>query len=305
MWGAQPDLKQTLNVSRKLELIVNNQNSQSENADARMRGHAACTQQTKTTMESSLAALLCNQLLQHHQQQQQMETQQMNQSEQQIMLNQAPGVKIQILNQGGNLSIVNPDALMIQTDEKGWWSDLGSVELFTSFHFLILASESIEWTMNDLLQLKRQPTPVHQEKSDEFSASVSRLNQSEHKHQSQPTDTIIKCKEKGTVNHKRPSIAHEISNSKRAKGHDTIKPTPQLLQQLMTSPGCSQKNRSKIQAEPSTSSGARWSPLSSPQKVQTQQQPASNSVLMNLLVSGCDVSAGYYTCLPRPKLAKA
>lgn len=110
-----------------------------------------------------------------------------------------------------------------------------------------------------------------------------------------PAETTVKCKEKPNANHKRPSLSCEISNSKRAKGQEAIKAAPQLVQQLM---GIQPKSRVKV--EPSTS---RWSPIASPPKAQSP--PASNSVLMNLLVSGCDVSAGYYTCLPRPKVAKA
>lgn len=140
--------------------------------------------------------------------------------------------------------------------------------------------------MNDLLQLKKQPTMKINH--DDQNANVGRINQNK-----LSTETLLKCK--SNVNHKRPSLSCEISCSKRAKGHDTIKTTPQLL---IVSSGGNQKLRAKVQ-EPT------WSPLPSPQKAQ-QQQPASNSVLMNLLVSGCDVSAGYYTtCLPRPKVAKA
>lgn len=156
--------------------------------------------------------------------------------------------------------------------------------------------------MDDLLQLKKHPSKLNQLKNEDQTATVGRINQMEH----QPhVETTVKCKEKPHVNHKRPSLSYDFSNSKRVKGQDTIKPTPQLLQQLITTSGCNQKNRTKVQAEPSTSNGGRWSPLASPLKEQQQQQQTSNSVLMNLLVSGCDVSAGYYTCLPRPKVAKA
>ncbi len=107
---------------------------------------------------------------------------------------------------------------------------------------------------------------------------------------------------KSTNHHKRPSISYDIS-SKRAKGQDVmIKATPQLLQQLISSTGSNGlKMRQKvgmkgIKVEGSSSSEEKPSPSKPP--------TATNSVLMNLLVSGCDVSAGYYTCLPRPKVAK-
>lgn len=113
MWGAQPDLKQTLNFNKKLELNVNNnQLAEQENtADSQMKSY----QQQKSTMESSLASLLCSQLLQHHQQQ--IHEQQMNQTEKQIILNQHPEVKIKILNQDGNLTIVNPKTATTQSQE--------------------------------------------------------------------------------------------------------------------------------------------------------------------------------------------
>lgn len=270
MWGAQPDLKQTLNVNKKPELSLN---SQPENVGNPIKSYQQHQQQPqKSTMESSLASLLCNQLLQHHQQQiheqqqqqQQQLQQQSNQSEQQqhqTILNQHPEVKIKILNQGGNISIVNSNANHQTTR---------------------LAPETIEWTMNDLLQLKKQPTTkINHERNDDQNASVGQINQMEH------AESIVKCKEKSNVNHKRPSLACEISSSKRAKGQETIKATPQLLQQLIATPECNQKARVKVQSVTMGGDTARWSPQPSPSKAQ-QQQPASNSVLMNLLVSGCD-----------------
>lgn len=122
MWGAQPDLKQTLNVHRKADLAVNSANSLPDGVDSQLKANGTYPvhnqQQTKSTMESSLAALLCNQLLQHHQQQQ-MAEQQMNQSQPQIIMNSNPSVKIQLMDQEGNMSISNAGALMIQTEETG------------------------------------------------------------------------------------------------------------------------------------------------------------------------------------------
>ena len=146
--------------------------------------------------------------------------------------------------------------------------------------------------MNDLLQLKKpltSGTPVTQTADLESKKSIN--------------------------HHKRPSISYEIS-SKRAKcQHDngTLKSTPQLLQQLITtSSGVnSSKARQRVQMQSIKSEPIRYiQPTSQSllqQNKQSQpQQASSNSVLMNLLVSGCDVSAGYYTtCLPRPKVAKA
>lgn len=104
MWGAQPDLKLTLNVHKKLESNLNNQ---PENLESQSK--TANELQQKSTMESSLASLLCSQLLQHQQQQ-------INdhQKEQQIILNQHPNVKIKILD---NLSITNPKAFTTHNQE--------------------------------------------------------------------------------------------------------------------------------------------------------------------------------------------
>lgn len=291
MWGAQPDLKQSLNICKKMDLSLNNQSVDAVNKPS-------AYQQQKSTFESSLASLLCNQIMQH--QQQLSHGQQLSQSEQQVILNSQSGIKIQIMDQ----SIATPSTLMLQDQEtrmgllaeRPHRAPNGSNEIFSPF-----VDSDLEWTMNDLLQIKK-PSVTMKSKCDEQSTCVSIMNQVTSKihQQTQQNETIVKSKEK-SVNHKRPSLSHEISNSKRARGQETIKATPQLLQQLMTTTGCNQKSRTKSQVEPSTS---KWSPAVSPQKTQ-QSQPASNSVLMNLLVSGCDVSAGYYTCLPRPKVAKA
>jgi hypothetical protein len=261
MWGAQPDLKQTLNVNKKLELNLNNQ---TDAVDSR-------TQQ-KSTMESSLASLLCSQLLQHQQQ--------INEQQKQITL--TPEVKIRILDSS---TVGNAFTSQQETRMGACRRTLSKDAHFNDEFSEFLANDTIEWTMNDLLQLKKQPAMLKINHEDD-----SAIIQAES--QQQIAESIVKCREKSTTSHKRPSIAYEISSSKRAKGHETIKP-----QNLMATN--SQKKFAK--PEQSTSNDTRWSPVQSPQK----PQPASNSVLMNLLVSGCDVSAGYYTCLPRPKVAKA
>ena len=98
MWGAQPDLKDALNITGKSEINAETKCPETEN-----------TTKTKS-MESSLAALLCNQLLQQQQQQQQMD---------QNKVSTSPNVQVQLLEQGGNLTIVNPSTLIIQTEENG------------------------------------------------------------------------------------------------------------------------------------------------------------------------------------------
>jgi len=126
MWGAQPDLKQTLNINKKPEITISNQQQQQtsdqlENVNSPTATTATTVKQAypqiigKNSMESSLASLLCSQLLQHHQQQiqeQQQQQQHQQQSKQQVIsLNQE--VKIKILDQG-ELQLVNPNTLTIQ-----------------------------------------------------------------------------------------------------------------------------------------------------------------------------------------------
>lgn len=117
MWGAQPDLKQTLNINRKPELNINNHNGESANVDQQLKTNATYQQQQqqKSTMESSLASLLCNQIMQHHQQQ-------LNLTEQQVILSQQPDVKFEIMDQDGNLTIVSQNSAMNQDQETrtGW-----------------------------------------------------------------------------------------------------------------------------------------------------------------------------------------
>lgn len=178
--------------------------------------------------------------------------------------------------------------------------------------------------MNDLLQLNnnqvsQQQHQQHQQQQEQLICNdidVKNNNQNSANNQNaivmpqqvqQQLLTVPKIKERQNTN-KRPSLTSE-SNSKRIKGHDASKhnavplntctsATPQLLHQLMSpSTSASQKSRSK-----SRQSESRWTAGISGKS--QQQQTASNSVLMNLLVSGCDVSAGY-TCFPRPKVAKA
>lgn len=171
---------------------------------------------------------------------------------------------------------------------------------------IVDAVAPVEWTMNDLLQLKKS-------KSDEGKAThgdtqATSINTIKHTELPALIDASAKSKEKSSNNHKRPSLTCEGS-SKRVKGLDSTSKsapaTPQLLQQLMTSaPNC-QKNRSKQEAS-TNSQTTRWSSSSTPHLHQkSQHQQASNSVLMNLLISGCDVSSGYVLCFPRPKVAKA
>lgn len=108
MWGAQPDLKQALNINKKLELNVNCQPAGNTEK---------LTYQQQKSMESSLASLLCSQLMQHHQQQ--LHEHQLNHSEQQIILSQqADDENVQILAQGGDASIGGSSVSTTQTHDS-------------------------------------------------------------------------------------------------------------------------------------------------------------------------------------------
>lgn len=139
-------------------------------------------------------------------------------------------------------------------------------------------------------------------------------------------DTSKKVFSMNSNHHKRPSNTNE-NTSKRVKNEVNVavitspvaggrlltKPqSPQLLQQLMApSNQTQQQQQIQQQKQRAKEQQGRWTTNSQstngngPNKSIPLQQQSSNSVLMNLLVSGCDVSAGY-TCFPRPtKVAKA
>lgn len=123
MWGAQPDLKQSLNMNRKIDLIENNRPTQMESFDGPLKSY----QQQRSTIESSLASLLCNQLLNH--QKQQIQEQQSHQTQQPIILNSHPDVRIQILDQVvGDIARGNPNEIMLQNHETSM--GLFSMKLF-------------------------------------------------------------------------------------------------------------------------------------------------------------------------------
>ena len=99
MWGAQPDLKQMLNINKKVE---NEKNQKVENIQ----------QHQRSTMESSLASLLCSQLSQHQKQQTQNQ-----QTEQPTILNNRQDLKVHIFDHDGNITLLNPSTLTIQNQE--------------------------------------------------------------------------------------------------------------------------------------------------------------------------------------------
>uniref|UniRef100_A0A182FL34 Uncharacterized protein n=1 Tax=Anopheles albimanus TaxID=7167 RepID=A0A182FL34_ANOAL len=99
----------------------------------------------------------------------------------------------------------------------------------------------------------------------------------------------------------RPSPSSSSSSSSSSSTS-----APQLLQQLMAPSPLPQKLKSKSKLAQDGSGGGRWpNGTANGGTGGLLQEQSGNSVLMNLLVSGCDVSAGY-SCFPRPsKAAKA
>lgn len=168
-------------------------------------------------------------------------------------------------------------------------------------------SNSIEtWTMNDLLQLNGTSTSgtttatTGGGKLNVIASIVSKKNS---------TASPVVSANSVVASNKRSLAESGDGCSKRAKpnptqsSHHQQSPTssPQLLQQLMAPSPVPAKAKAKSKSMLDQSDQHRWPGG----KVNGLQEQASNSVLMNLLVSGCDVSAGY-TCFPRPsKAAKA
>lgn len=120
MWGAQPDLKQAaLQMNKKPEISTNHQTNEQACGNFTKVNHTYQSMQFgKSSLESSLASLLCSQILQQrqHQLQQQQEQQFHNNEQHQIILNDNPEVKIKVLDQG-NVTLVNPNSLLIQNQD--------------------------------------------------------------------------------------------------------------------------------------------------------------------------------------------
>ena len=143
--------------------------------------------------------------------------------------------------------------------------------------------------MSELLQLNNSITnkPTNELRSIETVGT----QQSIVAHVSTPNIPTPAKKIERTTSHKRPSNASENSSKRAKAGNISTGTSPQLLQQLMAP---NSKN-GKVKSRPLQENG-KWSG----QKAHTNNSlQGNNSVLMNLLVSGCDVSNGY-TCFPRP-----
>lgn len=162
--------------------------------------------------------------------------------------------------------------------------------------------------MTDLLQINNNHTTNHK--------SISTICPFQIHHTA--PNTIILKKADRTMN-KRPSINDAINNNKRIKGTaagnlcNDVRPSPQLLQQLMAPTPQQHRARAKDGRHHIGDSGGNGSNCLYQKSADTSkwildnatindqsaiEQHASNSVLKNLLVSGCDVSAGYICVVP-------
>lgn len=155
--------------------------------------------------------------------------------------------------------------------------------LYFTIFFSKGANIDSSWTMTDLLQINP-------------SSNILQISTPK------KTDRNI------NLNNKRPSNISSIdqTNNKRVKPstQSTCEPqsSPQLLQQLMAPSPTPHRARSR-----NLEKDIRWNIENGGGGGGGTPQP-SNSVLMNLLVSGCDVSAGYICLLPMrttKKTAKA
>lgn len=70
MWGAQPDIKQTLNINRKVDDTQNIARNNNNNNNQQFLLAGSTTTKNSSSFDSSLTSLLCNQFLQQHQSEQ-------------------------------------------------------------------------------------------------------------------------------------------------------------------------------------------------------------------------------------------
>lgn len=104
MWGAQPDIKQSLSsINRKMEIPINVEREQLQQSmhESPCKVNPNVSYQNilgKNAMDSSLASLLCSQLIQQQLLNQHHHQQHAEQEHQQIILTKNPEIKIKILD---------------------------------------------------------------------------------------------------------------------------------------------------------------------------------------------------------------
>lgn len=210
---------------------------------------------------------------------------------------------------------------------------------FIEIFFLIGTNATLSnWTMNDLLQINGNETKANTVTNTVASPTkrTSLRSRTQQQQQQQMTETNGATQ----TNHKRPST-HDSSINKRLKSNSTVssfnqessnstskannqqqsftlqsqetvqqqQKSPHLLQHLMApSPDRIRKYNgpvSKASTSDKLSLDSQWACNGAGADITKNQ--SSDSVLKNLLVSGCDISAGYVCQVPvrLRKLAKA
>lgn len=234
------------------------------------------------TIDSSLAALLCGGNVINIQLQQQQQSQNGNRH-----------VLVHHQQQPQHHQVITAAAVQTETDKRVKLIDSSNL-----LHPMVVItpnfnknSNTIEaWSMNDLLQLNGTAntttsgtTAAPAQTLNVIASIVSKKN------------TVASTNSSSVTSHKRALVETADGSSKRVKPNPTTvtvnqqqSPTssPQLLQQLMAPSPVPAKAKAKSKSLLDQSEQHRWSTG----KVNGLQDQASNSVLMNLLVSGCDTN---------------
>lgn len=181
--------------------------------------------------------------------------------------------------------------------------------------------------LSQLTTLQQPFTIIHHQPSQQHMPSQQQQQQ-QHNHNTQQSSIKQQRQPERTISHKRPSSATQQSSNdiqqanKRVKSNSQAATTvtvnvstlndthtsPHLLQQLMAP---TPQQRARTKASKMMEGNGRWtidtngaSGICGSGGNAAFHQQSSNSVLHNLLVSGCDISAGYVCFVPmRPKKA--
>uniref|UniRef100_A0A182XWA9 Uncharacterized protein n=1 Tax=Anopheles stephensi TaxID=30069 RepID=A0A182XWA9_ANOST len=304
------------NSNRSMELPANNSNNDSK---------STLTTTASASIDSSLAALLCGGNVISIQSETSNVSQQSQPIGNQILTPHANGT----LNAGNqqehhrhsNQPQQHLHVQQLQLDSAQQRQDTPAtgkrIKLSEqTLHSMVVLPASVKlcdtWKFDDLLQLNGTVT-TNAKGTTQQATTVPQANIIA----SFVTTATKKSAGAGSVNGNNKRTLNGVSeaagdtgtgnNCKRLKSSTATTPSsaPQLLQQLMAPSPVPQKLKSKSRSAQDGTAGGRWPNGHAGNNGGLLQEQSGNSVLMNLLVSGCDVSAGY-SCFPRPsKAAKA
>lgn len=317
MWGAFPeglalhkDIIKTSNNIMNHNSSNNNHNHNTNNNNS--QNHMKT--ETKVIDTSSLAALLCSsggavdngntvcdnasisqqQMSQHNTQIHIINTQQLQQQQ----LHHQETIKTNLVDQGGG-NCVNPNDILGQVYNKNCtniettWAMPELLQINTS-----TSSNPIKQQCNTLISTSPTFTIIHhQQQQHQQQHQQPQQHQNLHQQSQQHNhlqQSSMKRQPERTINHKRPSNVPTIDSNiiKRAKLSNglpsscDVQSSPQLLQQLMAPTPTPHRVRVKTEKN----GDGRWTMESGGPNAGGigGYQQSSNSVLMNLLVSGCD-----------------